>query len=82
VLVTNAEMVCNNKVTNDIAYNHKSGDQFKHINVAYHLEGENIDPRWISLLQVESAKFLPDNCTNGLLQVTLQKLRTYNQDAK
>jgi hypothetical protein len=82
VPVTNAAMFCDNKATIDIAYNHKIGDRSKHIDVAYHLVHENVESGQISLLQVESAENLANICTKGLLQVTLQKLRTPIMDAK
>jgi hypothetical protein len=43
VPVTNAAVVCDNKASIDIGYNHKIGDQSKHIDVACHLVHENVE---------------------------------------
>jgi hypothetical protein len=80
--VTNAAMFCNNKAAIDIAYNHNIGDRSKHIDIANHLVGENVESGQISLLQVESAENLADICTEGLPQVTLRKLSNALMDAK
>jgi hypothetical protein len=82
VPVTNAAMFCDNNSAIKIAYNHKIGDLFKHIDIAYHLVDENIESVRISLLQVESAENLADICTKVLPQVTLRKLWTAIMDAK
>jgi hypothetical protein len=79
--ITNAAMFCDNKAAIDITYNHKIGDRSKHIDIAYHLEPENVESGRISLLQVESADNLADIYTKGLPQVTLRKLRTAIMDA-
>jgi hypothetical protein len=71
VLVTNAAIYCHNRAAIDIAYNHKIGDRSKHIDITYHLVCENVESRWLSLLQVESAENLAYICTNRLPQVTL-----------
>jgi hypothetical protein len=82
VPVTNAAMFCDNKAAIDIAYNHKMGDRYKHIDIAYHLVRENIESGWISFLQVEAAENLADICTKGLPQVTFRNLWTAIMDAK
>jgi hypothetical protein len=80
--VTNAAMVCDNKATIEIPYNHKIGARSKHIDVAYHFVRENVESGWISLLQVDSVENLANICTKGLAQVTLRKLRPAIMDAK
>jgi hypothetical protein len=75
-------MFYNNKATMDIACNHKTGDQSKHIDVSYHLVRENVESGRISLVWVELAENLADICTKGLPEITLQKLRTAIMDAK
>jgi hypothetical protein len=82
VPVTTAAMFCKNKAANDITYNHKIGDGSKHIDVAYHSVHENVEFERISLLQIELADNLADIYTQGLSQVTLQKLWTAIMDPK
>jgi hypothetical protein len=74
VPVTNATMFCDTTAAIDIAYNHKIGDLSKYIHIAYRSVCENVESRWISVLQVESAENLADIYTKGLPQVTLRKL--------
>jgi hypothetical protein len=82
VPVTNAAMFCYNNGAIDIAYNHKIGDQSKHIDVAYYLVCENVESGRISRLQVESREYLAIIFTIGLPQITLQILKTAIMDAK
>jgi hypothetical protein len=82
VPVTNVAICCDNKATIDIAYNNKTGDRSKHIDIAYHLVCENVQSRQISLLSGESTENLADICTKRLPQVTLGKLLTTIMDAK
>jgi hypothetical protein len=82
VPVTNPVIFCNNKTTIDIVYNHKIGDQSKHIDVFYHLVRDNVESGWISLFQVELGENLNNVYTNRLPQVTIWKLQTAIMDAK
>jgi hypothetical protein len=82
MLGTNAPIFCNKTAAIEIAYNHKIGDRSKYHDGTYHVVHEYAESDWISLLQVETAEHLADSCTNGLPQVTLQKLRTAYMKAK
>jgi hypothetical protein len=75
-------MVCDNKATIDITYNHKIGDGSNDIDVTYHLVYENVKSGQISRLQIESGENLGNIYTKGVRQVTLLKLWTTIMDGK
>jgi hypothetical protein len=81
-LVTNTAMFCDNDPTIYIAYNHKTGDQSTHIDLAYHLVHEKVESGQISLLHVESGETMPVISTKELPPVTLWKARTVIMDPK
>jgi hypothetical protein len=68
--------------TIDMIYNHKTDDGFLNIDVADYLRYENVQSRWISILQVELAENWANICPKELQLVIVQKLSTAIMDSK
>jgi hypothetical protein len=70
LLVTNVTIFFDNKATIGIPNNYSIGDRSTYLDIAYRLVHENVECRWICLLQTESRTYLAEICIAGVPLVT------------